>query len=215
MGATRFVKLFLDFETSVVDLNLSSLDGSAEFALELARVISDGNLPRLVRCDISKNSLGRQGCERLMEVRAPRERDSVNGSSNPNSSDPPNPAPLGICPSFAQAFEQGTCPCPRRLNLSVCTLSDAGVHLICLAMRAGVFKGLEALDLSANNARTSMVFVAEVLKLGSCPALRELTISKNVPPGERKGLPFCFRDKFFRSHERLKIVDEEEGGNGD
>ena len=55
-----------------------------------------------------------------------------------------------------------------------------------------------------------MVFVAEVLKLGRCAALRELHISKNVPPGERKGLPFCFRDKFFRNHEKLKLINEDE-----
>ena len=137
IGATAFVKLFFDFETRIVDLQLSCLDGALEFALELARVISDGNLPNLERCDVSKNSIGRQGCERLME-----------------------------------SFEQNTSPRLRSLNLSVCTLSDSGVSLICLAMRAGVFRGLEALDVSANSASTSLVFVAEVLKAGCCPALR-------------------------------------------
>ena len=49
IGATAFVKLFFDFETRIVDLQLSCLDGALEFALELARVKSEGNLPNLER----------------------------------------------------------------------------------------------------------------------------------------------------------------------
>ena len=66
-AARKFVNLFLDFETKVVELRLSSVDGQIKFAMALAQVISDGNLPNLVVCDISRNSIGRQGCERLME----------------------------------------------------------------------------------------------------------------------------------------------------
>ena len=50
-----------------MELNLSGLDGQVNFASTLGRVMVDGGLKKLAHCNISRNSIGRQGCEKLME----------------------------------------------------------------------------------------------------------------------------------------------------
>ncbi|GMI00524.1 hypothetical protein TrST_g8105 [Triparma strigata] len=111
---------------------------------------------------------------------------------------------------LSQALETGRCPGLRHLDLSVCSMTSSGISLLCQSIRSGCYDNLRHLDLSANNAQASMVFIAEVLKEGRCGELRKLIISKNSPMKERKGLPFCFRDVFFKNHKWLVVVDDED-----
>ncbi|GMH61586.1 hypothetical protein TL16_g03288 [Triparma laevis f. inornata] len=67
IAAARFMNLFLGFETAIIKLNLSSIDGQTKFALGLAKAIEDSRLPHLAHLDIGKNAIARQGIERLSQ----------------------------------------------------------------------------------------------------------------------------------------------------
>lgn len=61
------MNLFLGFETAIIKLNLSSIDGQTKFALGLAKAIEESRLPHLAHLDIGKNAIARQGIERLSQ----------------------------------------------------------------------------------------------------------------------------------------------------
>ena len=107
----------------------------------------------------------------------------------------------------------GLCPNLVKLNIRNCMLGDNGVNELVGGMREGRMETLKVLDISANNVLRSLVNVAECLKQGWCKSLRVLDVSKNTPPGEKGGLLWVWKDKFF-TEGKLKIVGDEKVKGG-
>ena len=114
------------------------------------------------------------------------------------------------CEKICEALKTQLTPCLKHVNMGVCSLGDAGISLIALAMRDKAFTPIVHLDLTANNCNKSLVHLAQVLKEEKCcPHLRTLVIAKNTPPGDRKiGVPRMFRDPYFQDELDLDVVME-------
>ena len=206
-----------------MELNLSGLDGQVNFASTLGRVMVDGGLKKLAHCNISRNSIGRQGCEKLMEGILSKQvpqlshldlsvctltDNGLNAICKRRALFLSKKAPVVLYYIYINTYMVAVCVLfihnPSHQLVLLCQLcAPPG-----LAMRQEAFERIVYLNVSANIILTSLVHLATVLKLNVCKKLRTLDISKNTPPGERRGLPYIFKEKWFEENRHLKIIGD-------